>query len=84
MALGHGIICGIIYHIRHLIPALYTMHTILFTISTCAQRTGVHSCPQHWLLCHLGLYYFEFEFPIAKRHEQIAKKCELMNPPEHA
>ena len=22
-----------------------------------AQRTRVHFCPQHWLLCHLGLYY---------------------------
>jgi hypothetical protein len=32
------------------------LHTILFTILTCAQRTHVHLCPQHWLLCHLGLY----------------------------
>jgi hypothetical protein len=32
------------------------LHTILFTILTCAQRTRVHFCPQHWLLCHLGLY----------------------------
>jgi len=21
-----------------------------------SQRTRVHFCPQHWLLCHLGLY----------------------------
>ena len=28
----------------------------LFTDLTCAQRTRVHFCPQHWLLCHLGLY----------------------------
>ena len=21
-----------------------------------------HFNPQHWLLCHMGLYYFEFEF----------------------
>jgi len=21
-----------------------------------------HFTPQHWLLCHMGLYYFEFEF----------------------
>jgi hypothetical protein len=27
-----------------------------------AQRTRVHFCPLHWLLCHLGLYKFEFEF----------------------
>ena len=32
------------------------LHTILFAILTCAQRTRVHFCPQHWLLCHLGLY----------------------------
>jgi hypothetical protein len=37
------------------------LHTILFTSLTCAQRTRVHFCPQHWLLCHLGLYLFEFE-----------------------
>jgi hypothetical protein len=22
-------------------------------------------CPKHWLLCHLGLYKFEFEFEIS-------------------
>ena len=37
------------------------LSTILFTILTCAQRTRVNFCPQHWLLCHLGLYQFEFE-----------------------
>ena len=37
-------------------PASCPLHTILFTILTCAQRTRVHFCPQHWLLCHLGLY----------------------------
>jgi len=25
------------------------------------QHAHSHFCPQHWLLCHLGLYYFEFE-----------------------
>jgi hypothetical protein len=25
-------------------------------VSTRAQRARVHFCPQHWLLCHLGLY----------------------------
>jgi hypothetical protein len=29
---------------------------VLFTVLTCAQRTRVHFCSQHWLLCHLGLY----------------------------
>ena len=32
------------------------LHTILLAILTCAQRTRVYFCPQHWLLCHLGLY----------------------------
>ena len=36
------------------------LHTTLFTVLTCAQRTRVYFCPQHWLLCHLGLYQFEF------------------------
>jgi len=31
-------------------------YTFLFAIFTCAQRTREHFCPQHWLLCHLGLY----------------------------
>jgi len=32
------------------------------TILACAHRIRVHFCPQHWLLCHLDLYYFEFKF----------------------
>ena len=41
---------------------------------TCAHRMRVHFCPQHWLLCHLGLYKFEFEFefdtlPITKKNK---------------
>ena len=40
--------------------ALYFAHAVslyfLFTILTCAHRMRVHFCPQHWLLCHLGLY----------------------------
>ena len=27
-----------------------------------AQRTRAHFTPQHWLLCHVGLYWPEFEF----------------------
>ena len=44
------------------------LHTSLFPILTCAQRTRARFCPQHWLLCHLGLYLFEFE---AKRRIHI-------------
>ena len=29
------------------------------------QRTRAHFYPQHWLLCHMGLYKFEFEFEFA-------------------
>ena len=33
------------------------------------QSALAHFYPQHWLLCHTGLYEFEFEFP---RFEGIA------------
>ena len=32
----------------------------LYKLSS-SQRARVHFCPRHWLLCHWGLYYFEFE-----------------------
>ena len=32
------------------------IHKLSFIVLTRAQRTRVHFCPQHWLLCHLGLY----------------------------
>jgi hypothetical protein len=32
-------------------PHLSSLHVL-----TGAQRTRVHFCPQHWLLCHLGVY----------------------------
>jgi predicted RNA-binding protein associated with RNAse of E/G family len=38
-------------------PHLSSLH-----VFTRAQRTRVHFCTQDWLLCHLGLYSFEFEF----------------------
>jgi len=31
-------------------------------VLTCTQRTRICFCPQHWLLCHLDLCSFEFEF----------------------
>jgi hypothetical protein len=38
------------FHFRRggsiMLPALYTQHTILFTILTCAQRTRVHFLPE--------------------------------------
>jgi len=48
--------CGMIQEGEGQYYASCPLHTILFTILTCAQRTRVHFCPQHWLLCHLGLY----------------------------
>jgi len=39
-----------------------SLHTILITIFKSAQSTRVHLFPLHWLLCHLGLYWSEFEF----------------------
>ena len=41
------------------------------TCFVCATHAHSHFCPQHWLLCHLGLYYFEFEFLTALRREPI-------------
>ena len=32
------------------------------TCFVCATHAHSHFCPQHWLLCHLGLYKSEFEF----------------------
>ena len=32
---------------------------------TRAPRARAHFTPQHWLLCHLGLYRFDFEFELA-------------------
>jgi hypothetical protein len=32
-------------------PHLCSLH-----VFTRAQRTRLHLCPKHWLLCHLGLY----------------------------
>jgi hypothetical protein len=29
-------------------------------------------CPQHWLLCHLGLYKFEFEFEFEANFTTLA------------
>ena len=38
-------------------PLLSSLH-----VFTCMQSTHTHLCPQHLLLCHLGLYELEFEF----------------------
>ena len=32
----------------------------LRTCFVCATHAHSHFCPQHWLLCHLGLYYSQF------------------------
>jgi len=34
----------------------FSQGTSFFAILTSAHRMRVHFCPQHWLLCHLGLY----------------------------
>jgi hypothetical protein len=39
-------------------PVLRVEVRTLFCVLTRAQRTRVHFCPQHWLLCRLGLYSF--------------------------
>jgi hypothetical protein len=42
-----------------------------FQILTRAQRTRINFCPQQWLLCHLGLYWFELEceFELVALHQ---------------
>jgi len=48
----------------------------LFTILTCAQRTRIHFCPQHWLLCYLGVYYkFEFYSPVRGSYRGWSHQC---------
>ena len=47
--------------------ASYPLHSNLLEILTCAQRTRLYFCPKHCLLCHLGLYKFEFEFALIKK-----------------
>jgi len=50
-------------NIKGLSVAYFLLSThALFTILTCAHRMRVHSCPQHWPLCFLGLYQLKFEF----------------------
>ena len=44
-------------------------HEPLRTCFVCATQAHAHFCPQHWLLCHLGLYKFEFEFQGANEPE---------------
>jgi len=52
----------ILVHVHIFLGPIVPSTHFLFTILTCAHRMRVHSCPQHWLLCHLDLYLFEFEF----------------------
>jgi len=37
-------------------------HKSLHTCFVCATHVHSHFCLHHWLLCHMGLYRFEFEF----------------------
>jgi|AntAceMinimDraft_5_1070358.scaffolds.fasta_scaffold99642_1 hypothetical protein len=57
-------------------------HLSFLHVLTRAQRTRIHLCPQHWLLCHLGLFKSEFEFensrskgeaPLSGAEEQTAR-----------
>ena len=41
---------------NHQVHRAPTYTSALSHVLTRAQRTRVHFCPQHWLLCHLGLY----------------------------
>ena len=41
------------------------LNTLLFAFLTCAQRTRVYYCPQHWLLCHLSFVLVRGRVPQA-------------------
>jgi hypothetical protein len=49
-------------------PHLSSLHVL-----TRAQRTRVHFCPQHRLLCHLGLYLLEFELQNEYIYPRLAR-----------
>jgi hypothetical protein len=46
-----------------LVYSLLSAH-FLFLILTCVYRIRIHFCPQHWLLYHLVLNSFEFNFKV--------------------
>ena len=52
-----------------------TPHESLRTCFICATQAHFHFCPQHWLLCHLGLYSFEFEFEFAGLNARVT--CDM-------
>jgi hypothetical protein len=51
-------------------------HLSLLHVLTRAQRTRVHFCPQNWLLCHLGLYWLEFEFARYRRQRRVLRRSD--------
>jgi hypothetical protein len=53
-------------------------HLSFLHVLTRAQRTRVLFYPQHWLLCHLGLYYFEFEFGMRLICWSVTTKSKIM------
>ena len=44
-----------------------------------AQRARAHFYPQRWLLCHVGLHLYEFEF--ARCPGQLSKQYDSTNSP---
>jgi hypothetical protein len=71
-------------HARTLLPAALASVSFGFvlvrvpesfrTCFVCATHAHFHFCPQHWLLCHLGLYLFEFDFGGGRRHKRHRTK----------
>jgi hypothetical protein len=58
----------------------HPLHSSLY-VKTRAQRTRVHFCPQHLLLCHLGLYKPKFEFD---HHLQRGRQLQRSEPPRES
>ena len=69
---------------RRLGARLPHLSSHLFYVLTRALRTRAHSLPQHWLLCHMGEYYYEFEFDLSlkrflKKVASEASTCSCRN-----
>jgi hypothetical protein len=55
-----AVVSGVVTGIRLL--AVMVLQRILRAVKMHGHK--IRFCPQHWLLCHLGVYQFEFEFGI--------------------
>ena len=70
---------------RHTLPAhLWCVSALAHTSSLDTDLTrntrAPHFTPQHWLLCHMGLYKFEFEYPPLARPWVLEEATPFLSP----